>query len=154
MVTDNRCLKFSITCTPRSLALPSWLSIKGTFLLCLSTPAWQVNLCLLLPRLEVTQPWSCCRGPPDMLWGSEAPKRGLNLLAESVLAAYMPMHMGSCVPLLQIVCKCFWGVFSAQGCKGNLSARLSRSNYHSHNILNQKARKLAWKILRKDDAAA
>lgn len=153
MVTGNRCLTFSITHTPRSLALPSWLSMKGTFLLCLSTPAWQVNLCLLLPHLELTQPWSCCRGPPATLWGSEAPKRGLNLPAASVPAAYMPMHMGSHVPLLQIVWKCFWGVFSAQGCKDTLPAMLSRSIYCSHNILNQEARKLAWKILKKDDAA-
>lgn len=31
MVTGNTCLKFSITRTPRSLALPSWMSINGIF---------------------------------------------------------------------------------------------------------------------------
>lgn len=51
MVTDNRCLKFSITHTPRSGALPSWPSIKGKFLLCLVAPTWRANLCLWLPLL-------------------------------------------------------------------------------------------------------
>lgn len=74
MVTDNRCLKFSITHTPRSLALLSWLSIKGTLPLCLSTPAWQVNLCLRLPHLELTQPWPCCRAPQTRC-GNQKPQR-------------------------------------------------------------------------------
>lgn len=86
-----------------------------------------------------------------MFWGSEAPKRGLNLPAEYTSHVYGL----TCATLANnYFWKWFWGVFSAQGCKGTLPARLSRSPYRSHNILNQEAWKLAWKMLRKYDAAA